>query len=98
MISTQAIIFLVGFLIVLFAYIFFIRWVAARLNDNISAERYAAIERICIGGIVVGVVAMFQPWFFLGYRYGFLLLLFSTLSFIVWSHVTPAAPQYDEAS
>jgi hypothetical protein len=95
--DTQAITFLVGFLALLFAYIFLIRWVAAQLNERIDAQRFARIERIFIGGIVLGVVCMFQPWFFLGYRYGFLLLLFSTLAFILWSHVTPAAPQYDEA-
>ncbi len=94
--DAQAITFLVGFLGVLFAYIFLIRWVAAQLNERIDARRFARIERIFIGGIVLGVVCMFQPWFFLGYRYGFLLLLFSTLAFILWSHVTPAAPQYDE--
>jgi hypothetical protein len=95
--DTQAIIFLVGFLAILFAYIFFIRWVSARLSDRIDAARYAAIERIWIGGIVLGVLCMFQPWFFAAYRFGFLLLLFATLGFIVWSHVTPAAQQYDEA-
>jgi hypothetical protein len=95
--DTQAITFLVGFLALLFAYIFLIRWVTAQLNERIDAQRFARIERIFIGGIVLGVVCMFQPWFFLGYRYGFLLLLFSTLAFILWSHVTPAAPQYDEA-
>jgi hypothetical protein len=95
--DTQAITFLVGFLALLFAYIFLIRWVTAQLNERIDAQRFARIERIFIGGIVLGVVCMFQPWFFLGYRYGFLLLLFSTLAFILWSHVTPAASQYDEA-
>jgi hypothetical protein len=97
MMDSQAITFLAGFLAILFAYIFLIRWVAARLNDRIDAHRFARIERFLIGGIVLGVVAMFQPWFFVGYRYGFLLLLFSTLGFILWSHVTPAAPQYDES-
>jgi hypothetical protein len=95
--DAQAITFLVGFLAILFAYIFFIRWVAARLNHRIDAERFARIERIWIGGIVLGIVCMFQPWFFWAYRFGFLLLLFATLGFIVWSHVTPAAQQYDEA-
>ena len=49
---------------ILFVYIYFIRWVAARLNDNISADLMRASSASCIGGIVVGVVAMFQPWFF----------------------------------
>jgi hypothetical protein len=94
--DAQAITFLAGFLAILFAYIFLVRWVAARFNDRINAQRFATIERVLIGGIVLGVVAMFQPWFFAGYRYGFLLLLLSTLGFILWSHITPAAPQYDQ--
>jgi hypothetical protein len=92
----QAIAFIAGFLAILFAFIFFIRWVARQLNDRIAAHTFTLVERFLIGGIVVGVVCMFQPWFFQGFRIGFLLLLFSTLGFIVWSHVTPAAPQYDE--
>jgi hypothetical protein len=32
---------------------------------------------------------MLQPWLHLAYKYGFILLLFSTLGFILWSHVTP---------
>jgi hypothetical protein len=32
---------------------------------------------------------MFQPWRLDGFRVGFLLVLFSTLAFILWSHVTP---------
>jgi hypothetical protein len=32
---------------------------------------------------------MFQPWSFVGYRLGFLLLFLSTLAFILWSHVVP---------
>jgi hypothetical protein len=95
--TTQALIFLGVFLAILFAYIFFIRWVAKRLNDRIPAETFTRVERLLIGGIIFGVVAMFQPWFFLAFRFGFLLVLFSTLGFIVWSHVTPAAQQYDEA-
>jgi hypothetical protein len=95
--SAQAMVFLAGFLTILFAFVFFIRWVGGRLNDRIDAQRFARVERALIGAIVFGVVCMFQPWFFWGFRYGFLLVLFSTLGFIVWSHITPAAPQYDEA-
>jgi hypothetical protein len=94
--GTQAITFIAGFLAILFAYIFFVRWVARRLDARIDPGRYALIERLCLAGIVVGVVAMFQPWFFVGYRYGFLLLLLATLGFIAWSHVTPAASQVDQ--
>ena len=91
----QAILFIVGFLVILGCYIYFIRWVALRLNDKVSQQLHMRVERLIIAGIIVGVVSMFQPWVFIGYKYGFLLLLFSTLAFIVWSHVTPASIQYE---
>ena len=40
---------------------------------------------------------MFQPWIFKAYTVGFLVLLFSTLGFILWSHITPAPPEYESA-
>lgn len=94
--GVQALIFLVGFLVILFAYIFLVRWLARRLDNRVAPQRYARVERLCIGGIVVGVVAMFQPWFFVGYRLGFLILLLATLAFIAWSHITPADIQLDQ--
>jgi hypothetical protein len=47
--------------------------------------------------MLLGTLSMFQPWFLDGFRAGFLLLLGSTLAFILWSHVTPrASPRTDE--
>lgn len=92
----QAAIFITGFLIILGLFITFIRWVSHRLSERIAQSTFALVERIIIGGIVLGVLGMFQPWLFIGYKIGFFVLLFSTLAFIVWSHVTPAATQYDE--
>ena len=43
-----------------------------------------------------GIVGMFQPWSFAGYRYGFMLLFFSTLAFILWSHVVPKGIHADQ--
>jgi len=86
----NALYFILGFLIILGLFITFIRWVSQRLSYKIAADRFTQIERIIIAGIVLGVISMFQPWLFVGYKYGFLVLLFSTLAFIVWSHVTPA--------
>lgn len=94
--TLQALYFILGFLLILGLFIAFIRFVSKRLSYTISGERFTAIERVIIAGIVLGVVAMFQPWIFLAYRWGFLLLLFSTLAFIVWSHVTPKAVLYGE--
>ena len=73
----------------------FIWWVSNRLNFRVSDIAYQRIEKITIGGIVLGIIFMFQPWVFVLFRYGFYLLLFSTLAFMVWSHVT-AAPPLDE--
>jgi predicted lipid-binding transport protein (Tim44 family) len=94
--NLQTVIFIVGFLMVLGCFIYFIRTVSARWSGVLSQQTFDRVERIIIGGIVLGVVGMFQPWLFAGYKYGFLLLLFSTLAFIVWSHITPAATLYGE--
>jgi hypothetical protein len=94
----QAALFIIGFLVILGLFITFIRRVSKRYSYKITQSSFERIERLIIGGIIVGVVGMFQPWLFIGYKYGFFLLLFSTLAFIVWSHVTPASVQYAEKS
>ncbi len=64
--------------------------IASSLNDNISRRIYRPIELALIAGIVLGVAGMFQPWLHILFRGGFYLLLFSTLGFILWSHVRPS--------
>jgi hypothetical protein len=86
----NALYFMLGFIAILALFITLIRWLSQRLSYKIAQDRFTRIERLIIAGIVLGVVSMFQPWLFVGYKYGFLLLLFSTLAFIVWSHITPA--------
>jgi vacuolar-type H+-ATPase subunit I/STV1 len=93
----QAAIFIGGFLLILGLFISFINWLSNRLSERIAQQTFNLVERLIISGIVLGVLGMFQPWLFVGYKIGFFILLFSTLAFIVWSHVTPAAVQYDEA-
>jgi hypothetical protein len=87
-----AVFFVVGFVLVLGAYIALIVIVSARLGAAISPRAYGIVERIIIGGILAGTALMFQPWLPAGLQWGFLLLLSSTLAFIVWSHVTPKRP------
>lgn len=94
--NLQTILFIGGFLIILGGFIFSVRLLSQRLSAKISQTSFEVIERVFIGGIIIGVVCMFQPWLFIGYKYGFLIVLFSTLAFIAWSHVTPAAPLYGE--
>lgn len=90
----QAATFIISFLIILGLFIYFIRRVSRRYSDQIDATTFTRIERVIIGGIVLGVVGMFQPWLFVGYKFGFQLLLLSTLAFIVWSHIIPAPTVY----
>jgi hypothetical protein len=50
---------------------------------------FRRVERTIIVLMLLGMVGMFQPLSLLLFRYGFLLLLFSTIAFIVISHMTP---------
>lgn len=44
------------------------------------------IERIVIAVMLLGIVAMFQPWQIEFYTWGFHMVLFGTLAFIIISH------------
>jgi hypothetical protein len=81
--------FIFFFVSIVLIFIALIVLVASILNHNISHNVYRPIELIIIGGIILGAVGMFQPWWFAGFRLGFFLLLISTLAFILWSHVVP---------
>jgi hypothetical protein len=85
----NAIPFLLIFVAILLIFILLIIIIGSMLNDNVPPRIYKIIESILIAGIVVGVIGMFQPWLFLAYKYGFIILLISVLLFIVWSHVSP---------
>jgi hypothetical protein len=54
-----------------------------------SQKTYRRIERAIIALMLLGIAGMFQPIAIELYRYGFLLLLLSTILFIVISHVAP---------
>jgi hypothetical protein len=84
-----AIPFILIFVAIILAFITLIAAVASVLSNNIPMRVYRPVEMIFIGGIVLGVIGMFQPWLFAAYRYGFILLLVSTLGFILWSHIVP---------
>jgi hypothetical protein len=85
----NAIPFILIFAAIILAFVAVITIVADTFNNNISQRLYKVIERLLIGGIILGIFGMLQPWLHLAYKYGFILLLFSTLGFILWSHVTP---------
>jgi F0F1-type ATP synthase membrane subunit a len=92
----QAVYFIVSFVAIIVAFILFIVFLAKRFNSKVPQSVYNIVEKIIIAGILLGIVGMFQPWIHLGFRVGFHLLLFSTLTYIVWSHITPRATRYDE--
>ncbi|MBI1879007.1 MAG: hypothetical protein HYR94_12450 [Chloroflexi bacterium] len=92
----SAIPFVCIFAAIVLAFITLVAFVANLLNHNISLRVYRPIELTIIGGIALGVIGMFQPWSFIVYRVGFFVLLFSTLSFILWSHVIPKGVSHTE--
>ncbi|MFN2126738.1 MAG: hypothetical protein ACK2TU_02665 [Anaerolineales bacterium] len=85
----NAIPFILIFISIILAFITLIWAVATALNNNISKRIHAIVEWMIIAGIILGILGMFQPWLHAGFKYGFLVLLVSTLGFILWSHVTP---------
>ncbi|NDJ76870.1 MAG: hypothetical protein GYB65_11480 [Chloroflexi bacterium] len=87
--------FIFGLLGFLFGIGFFIAFLMGRLNNRISQRWFNWIERTIIAGIVLGIVGMFQPWNINRYEDGFLLVFASTLAYVVWSHIVPAAEEFD---
>ena len=85
----KAIPFVAVFVAILLVYIYLIVALATVVNKRVPQRTYRPIAAIIIAGILLGVVALFQGWKLFAYEYGFLLLLFSTLGFIAWSHIVP---------
>jgi len=85
----KAIPFVAVFASVVLAFIFVVTACAILLHGRVPLRSYRPMETLLVTGIVLGVVALFQGWKIFAYEYGFLLLLSSTLAFIIWSHVTP---------
>ena len=89
----SAIPFILIFASIIIAFMTLVWFVSSRLSDNITEKIYRPIEYALIGGIVLGILFMFQPWVFQLFRIGFFLLLGSTIGFILWSHVRPKAAE-----
>jgi len=92
----NAIPFILIFVAIILFYITIIWLVASVLNNNIPLRIHRPVELACMVGIALGVVGMFQPWWFAVYRIGFVVLLVSTLSYILWSHITPKGIRREE--
>ena len=87
--------FIFFFASIVLTFIALIVLVASILDHNIPHHVYRPIELTIIGGIILGAVGMFQPWWFGGFRLGFFLLLISTLAFILWSHIVPRGAHHE---
>jgi len=85
----KAIPFVAVFVAIVLAFIFVVVVIALTLHGRVPERSYRPIEGLIVAGIVLGVLALFQGWRIFAYEYGFLLLLFSTLAFMIWSHITP---------
>jgi len=85
----KAIPFVAVFVSIVLAFACVIVLAAITLNGRVPERSYRPIEAIIIAGILLGVVGLFQGWKLFAYEYGFLLLLFSVLAFMVWSHFEP---------
>jgi len=86
-----AIPFILVFAAIIIAFMSLVWYASVKLSGNVSEKIYRPIEYILIGGIVLGIFLMFQPWVFELFRVGFFILLGSTIGFILWSHVRPKA-------
>jgi hypothetical protein len=84
-----AIPFILIFAAIIIAFMSLVWYASSKLSGNISEKVYRPIEYILIGGILLGIFLMFQPWVFELFRVGFFMLLASTLLYILWSHVKP---------
>ncbi len=92
----SAIPFILIFVGILLLYITLIVLVASALNGLVAPRVYGAVTWIIIGGILLGILGMFQAVNMTFYTYGFPVLLYSTLAYILWSHVTPAFEEVQE--
>jgi hypothetical protein len=71
---------------------FFLAFVAANVNGKIPRRVHTIVELVIIFFLVVGIVCMFQPLSIDIYGTGFNVLMYSLLSFMVWSHLIPKQP------
>lgn len=83
-----AIPFVLFFVSLVLVYMALIVFAGKLLGNRVPEGVYRAIEYVLIAGIALGVIGMFQPWVFALFKISFFVLLLSTLSFILWSHIT----------
>lgn len=86
----SAIPFILIFVGILLFYITLISLAASAFSDVMNPRLHQTVLRLIIAGILLGILGMFQPWALALYTYGFIVLLVSTLLYILWSHIRPA--------
>jgi hypothetical protein len=91
-----AIPFILIFAAIIIAFMSLVWYVSSKLSGNISEKTFRPVEYALIAGIILGIILMFQPWVFALFRVGFFVLLFSTIGYILWSHVVPKGESDDE--
>jgi hypothetical protein len=82
-----AIPFLLIFIPIILGYMSLIVFVSKLLHQRVPEAAYRLIEYVLIGGIVAGILCMFQPWIFALFKIGFFILFGSLLGFMIWSHL-----------
>jgi hypothetical protein len=92
----MAVPFLAIFIAILLLYIGLIVTLSRAFSGHIPARIYRVLFTVAVVGIVLGVIMMFQPWALAVYRVGFSILLFSLLSFMVISHISPRQKTIEE--
>lgn len=77
------------FVAVIVEFGFTIAYVARTASGRISQRAFMVGVLTIIGGILIGIVLMFQPWTPTVFNLGFDFVLIALLAFNIWSHVTP---------
>jgi hypothetical protein len=77
--------------VVLFALVIWV--VGKNLYEKVPPRPFLIGVLILIGGIIGGVVLMFQPFVLEGFKIGFGFVFVSLFAFMVWSHVQPRTRQ-----
>jgi len=62
---------------------------ARTAGGRVSKRVFLICVLMIIGGILGGIVMMFQPWTPSLFNLGFDLVLISLVAFIIWSHIAP---------
>jgi hypothetical protein len=77
------------FVLAVFLFGLSIWFLATRLYEKLSPKPYLIGVLIIIGGIIAGVVMMFQPFTLELFSIGFAFVLVSLIGFMYWSHIQP---------